>query len=150
MQVVLRADVEKVGKRGDIVEVSNGYARNFLIPRGQAILATKGIAAQAAAMRAARDKADAKSRQAAEGIAQKIVSLTLSIAARAGSEGKLFGSVTNAEVVQALKDETGIEIDRKQIELHEPIRSVGEHAVPVKLHSDVHVTLNIEVVAEAS
>lgn len=150
MQIVLREDVDKVGKRGDIVDVANGYARNFLIPRGYAIPATKGITAQAAAMRAARDRADAKNRQSAEELARTLVGLTVQISARAGAEGKLFGSVTNADIVDALHSQSGLQIDRKQIEMHEPIRSLGSHAVPVKLHTDVHVNLNVQVEAESA
>lgn len=150
MKIVLRQDVEKVGKRGDIVDVANGFARNYLIPRGYAILSTKGIAAQATAMRAARDRADAKNRQAAEAIATTLVGTTLRIEARSGSEGKLFGSVTNADVVDALQAQAGLQIERRQIELHEPIRSVGVHTVPVKLHTDVHVSVEVEVIPAES
>ncbi len=145
MQVVLRADIDKVGKRGDIVDVSDGYARNFLIPRGQAFKASKNVTAQATAMRSARDRADAKNREAAEGVAKNIVSKTVTIRARASAEGKLFGSVTNADIVTALKEQTGIELDRKQIEVQEHLRQVGTHAVPVKLHSEVHVALNVDI-----
>jgi len=147
MQIVLREDVDKVGKRGDIVEVTNGYARNYLIPRGYAIVATKGIATQAKAMRTARDRADAKNLQAAQELAQKFVGLTVQIEARAGAEGKLFGSVTNAEVVDAVNAQSSVQIERKQIELHQPIRTIGTHTVPVKLHTDVHITVDVEVVA---
>jgi large subunit ribosomal protein L9 len=150
MKIVLREDLEKVGKRGDIVEVADGYARNYLIPRGHAIAATRGITEQASRMRASRDRADAKNRQAAEELAKQLVGVSLRIEARSGAEGKLFGSVTNADLVDALKAQSGLEIDRRQIDLHEPIRSIGEHAVPVKLHSEVHVSLNVEVVASAS
>jgi large subunit ribosomal protein L9 len=146
MKVVLREDLDKVGNRGDIVEVANGYARNYLIPRNKAILATKGITAQAASMRAARDRADAKNRQAAEERARKLVGTMVRIEARAGSEGKLFGSVANAEIVDALTAQS-IEIDRRMIEMHEPIRTLGIHSVPVKLHSEVHVSIEVEVVA---
>lgn len=146
MKVVLRQDLEKVGKRGDIVEVANGFARNFLLPRGQAISASKGITSQANAMRAARDKADAKNREAAEQIAKQIVGATVKISARAGAEGKLFGSVTNAEIAEAAKDQLKIDLDRRQIEGHEHLRTVGEHQVPVKLHPDVRVSLNVEIV----
>jgi large subunit ribosomal protein L9 len=149
MQVVLREDVDKVGKRGDIVDVANGYARNYLIPRNKAILATKGIASQATAMRASRDRADAKNRQAAEERAQQLTGTSVRIEARAGAEGKLFGSVTNTEIVEALAAQS-ITIERRQIEMHEPIRNLGEHKVPVKLHSEVHIDIMVEVVASDS
>ena len=147
MKIVLRNDLDKVGKRGDIVDVSDGFARNYLIPRGQAFLATDGITSQATAMRTARDRADAKSRGAAEDIAKKLVSAKVKIEARAGAEGKLFGSVTNTEIVEALQKQASITVDRKQIEGHENIRTLGEHSVPVKLHTDVRVALNVEIVS---
>ncbi len=146
MEVVLRSDIEKLGKRGDIVNVSDGFARNYLIPRGQAILATKGIQAQATSMRNARDRVDAKNRQEAEVVARQIVGATVRIEARAGAEGKLFGSVTNHDIADALKEQTGLELDRKQLSSHEPLKTAGMHEVPVKLHSEVQVTLNVEVV----
>ena len=149
MKIVLRNDMDKIGKRGDIVDVADGYARNFLIPRGQAILADKGITAQAAKMRSARDRTDAKNREAAEGIARNLVTAKVRIEARAGDEGKLFGSVTNADIVEALKAQTSIELDRRQIDGHEHLRTVGLHEVPVKLHTDVRVVFSVEVVASA-
>jgi large subunit ribosomal protein L9 len=145
MQVVLRSDILKVGKRGDVVTVADGYARNYLLPRGHAIVATDGITKQAQAMRNARDRADAKNRAAAESQAQSLVGITLTIAARAGDEGKLFGSVTNADIVDNLKAQHGFELERRQVELHEPIKTVGRHDVPVRLHTDVQITLAVEV-----
>lgn len=146
MKIVLRNDLEKVGKRGDIVDVSDGYARNYLVPRGLALVATEGITGQAAAMRTARDRADAKNRGAAEEVAKKLVTAKVTISARAGDEGRLFGSVTNTEIVEALQSQAGITVDRRQLEGHENIRTLGEHAVPVKLHPDVRVSLAVEVV----
>lgn len=148
MQVVLRKDVEKVGKRGDIVDVADGFARNYLLPRGHAIVATEGVAAQAKAMRAKRDKADAKNREAAQLLASKLGSVTLTVTAKAGAEGKLFGSVTNTELADLLTKEAGVTIERRQIEGHDNIKTVGTHTIPVKLHTDVHVDITVEVVAE--
>lgn len=148
MQVVLRNDVEKVGKRGDIVDVADGFARNFLLPRGHAIAATEGVAAQAKAMRAKRDKADAKNREAAQVLASKLGAVTLTVTAKAGAEGKLFGSVTNTELAELLSKESGVSIERRQIEGHDNIKTLGVHTVPVKLHSDVHVDISVEVVAD--
>lgn len=146
MQIVLRNDVDNVGKRGDIVEVADGYARNFLLPRGHAILATDGVAAQAKAMRAKRDKHDAKNREAAQNLASKLGAVTLKVSAKAGNEGKLFGSVTNTELAELLSKEAGLAIDRKQIAGHDNIKTVGAHTVPVKLHPDVTVDIAVEVV----
>src|SRR3954469_8632099 len=102
MKVVLRADVPNVGKKGDIIDVADGHARNFLLPRGLAMKATPGVEAQAGAMRRARDLKDAKDRESAEGVARALRPAVIRIPARAGSEGKLFGSVTAADVVEAV------------------------------------------------
>lgn len=147
MRVVLRADVDKVGKRGDIVEVADGYARNSLVPKGQAIPATPGITAQAGAMRRARDLKDARARDGAEAIARRLVPTVVRIEARAGAGGKLFGSVTAGDVVEAVAGQTGVELDRRRLAIEEPIRALGMHEVPVRLHSDVEFRLSVEVVA---
>ncbi|MDQ6613985.1 MAG: 50S ribosomal protein L9 [Actinomycetota bacterium] len=146
MRVVLRADVDNLGKRGDIREVSDGYARNFLLPKGHAIVAGSGLDAQATAMRRARDRRDARDREAAEAIARLLVPEVIRIPARAGAEGKLFGSVTAADVVAAVAQQTSIELDRRRLHLEEPIRSLGVHEVPVKLHADVEFRVTIDVV----
>ena len=148
MRIVLRTDVENVGKKGDILEVADGFARNYLIPKGRAIAATKGVQSQADAMRRSRDKKDTADREAAEVVARTLVPTVITIAAKAGAEGKLFGSVTTAELVESVKAQTGIELDRRRIHLDEPIRSVGSHEVPVKLHADVEFRLTVEVAAE--
>ena len=147
MRVVLRADVANVGKRGDICEVADGYARNFLLPKGQAIKATDGVVSQAASMRRARDVKDAKDREAAETVARKLVPAVIRITARAGAEGRLFGSVTAADVVDAVGAQTGVVLDRRRLHLDEPIKSLGTHEVPVKLHTDVEFPVTVEVVA---
>lgn len=147
MRVVLREDLDKLGKKGDVCDVADGYARNFLIPRGHAIAATKGIEKQATAMRRSRDVRDTADRQAAETIARQLVAHTVQISARAGAEGKLFGSVTTTEIAEAVQAQTGVELDRRKLHLDEPIRSIGTHELPVRLHSDVQFTLTIEVSA---
>jgi large subunit ribosomal protein L9 len=145
MRIVLRTDMADVGKRGDICEVSDGYARNFLLPKGHAIVATPGVEAQAAAMRRSRDLRDARDREAAESVARKLVAAVIRITARAGVEGKLFGSVTAADVTQAVAEQTGVELERRRLRLEEPIKSLGTHEVPVKLHSDVEFRVTVEV-----
>ena len=145
MRVVLREDLEKLGKKGDVCEVADGYARNFLIPRGHAIAATKGIEKQANAMRRSRDLRDSQEREAAETVARRLVATTVQVTAKAGAEGKLFGSVTTADIVEAVEAQTGVELDRRKLHLDEPIRSVGSHEVPVRLHADVQFTLTVEV-----
>ncbi|MEY2417707.1 MAG: large subunit ribosomal protein [Actinomycetota bacterium] len=145
MKVVLRSDVDNVGKRGDLVEVADGFARNLLIPSGQAIVATDGIKSQAESMRRRRDLADAKDREAAEVVARTLVPQVITIKAKAGAEGKLFGSVTPADIVDAVKAQTGIELDRRKLGAHDAIKSVGTHEIPVQLHSDVKFQITLEV-----
>ncbi|HZD66097.1 MAG TPA: 50S ribosomal protein L9 [Acidimicrobiales bacterium] len=149
MRIVLRADVGGLGKRGDIVEVADGYARNYLIPRGSAMVATRGIADQAAAMRRARDVKDARAREGAETIARRLVPSVIRIPARAGSAGRLFGSVTASDVTDAVADQTGIELDRRRLSIDDPIRTLGVHEVPVKLHPEVEFRVTVEVVASS-
>ena len=148
MKVVLRSDVENVGKKGDILDVADGFARNYLIPKGRAIAATKGIEAQAAAMRRTRDRKDARDREAAEVVARTLVPAVIRIPARAGSEGRIFGSVTSTDVAAAVVEQTGVELDRRRLHLDEPIKVLGTHEVPVKLHADVEFRITVEVVAQ--
>jgi large subunit ribosomal protein L9 len=144
-KVVLRTDLENVGKKGDIIEVADGYARNFLLPKGHAIKATPGVESQANAMRRSRDLKDAKDREAGETIARKLVPMVIRVSARAGGEGKLFGSITTADVVAAVAEQAGVELDRRKVHLDDPIRTVGTHEIPVKLHSDVQFRITLEV-----
>jgi large subunit ribosomal protein L9 len=146
MQVVLRTDLDHLGKRGDIVEVADGYARNFLLPKGHAIMATKGVANQATAMRRARDLKDAKDRESAEAVARTLVPVVIRIPVRAGTGGRLFGSVTAADVVDAVADQAKVNLDRRRLHLDEPIKTLGIHEVPVKLHADVEFRVTVEVV----
>lgn len=145
MKVILRADVANVGKRGDVLVVADGYARNYLVPRRLAMRATEGALAQAGAMRRSRDLRDASDRAAAEDIARRLVSAVINIQARAGSGGKLFGSVTTVDVADAVQSQTGIDLDRRKMHLGEPIRELGTHRVLVKLHADVEFPVTVEV-----
>lgn len=147
MKVVLRTDVDNVGKKGDIVDVADGFGRNYLIPKGQALLASKGIESQASAMRRARDVRDTADREAAEGVARTLVPVVIRITARAGADGRLFGSVTTADIVGAVESQAGVELDRRRLHLDEPIRSLGVHEIPIKLHADVEFVLTLEVVS---
>ena len=148
MKVVLRTDLEKVGKRGDIVDVADGFARNFLLPKGHAILASSGVTAQATAMRRARDLKDAKDRESAEVIARKLVPMVIRIPARAGSGdgAKLFGSITTSDIAAAVEEQAKVAIDRRRLHLDEPIKALGTHEVPVKLHSDVEFRITVDIV----
>ena len=145
VKVVLRGDVSGVGKRGDVVEVAPGYARNFLVPRGLAFTATAGAEEQAAAMRKNRMLRDAKDRESAQEIAKHLVSKIIQVSARAAEGGKLFGSITSTEIAAAVTAQTGAEFDRKAIHLDEPIKSIGTHQVPVRLHGEVEFPLTVEV-----
>jgi large subunit ribosomal protein L9 len=146
MRIVLRDDVADVGKKGDILDVADGFARNFLIPKGKAFKASDGVVTQASAMRRSRDLKDAKDREAAETVARTLVPAVITVTAKAGAEGKLFGSVTVPELVAAITAQTGVELDRRRIHLDEPIKSLGTHQVPVKLHADVEFPVTVEVV----
>ena len=148
MKVILRSDVSNLGKRGDILDVADGYARNFLVPKGLAMKASTGASAQAASMRRARDVRDAQDRAAAEALATTLVPKVITVAARAGSEGKLFGSVTASDIAAAVEEQTNVVLDRRKIVLHEPIKTLGTHTVPVKLHADVEFPVTLDVVAE--
>ncbi|MDA8309230.1 MAG: 50S ribosomal protein L9 [Actinomycetota bacterium] len=145
-KVLLRRDVEGIGRRGDIVDVSDGYARNFLIPGGLGLAATKGIQAQATSMRRARDLRDASDRQAAEAKARVLAGATLRIAARAGATGRLFGSVGVVEIADAAREQKGVEVDRHAFSLEEPIKATGTYEVPVRLFGDIATAVMVEVV----
>lgn len=149
MRVVLRADLDNVGKKGDIIDVADGYARNFLIPKGHAIKATAGIENQAKAMRRARDVRDTQEREGAEVIARELVARQIKVSARAGAEGRLFGSVTAIDIAAAIQDQAGIEIDRRRIQIDDSIRSVGVHEVLLRLHADVEFRVTVEVSADS-
>jgi large subunit ribosomal protein L9 len=145
MKVILRSDLDGLGKRGDIVDVADGHARNYLLPKGLAITASAGAVDQAAKMRRARDLRDAHAREAAQQIATTLVPKIITITAKAGSEGKLFGSVTTADVVEAVQAQTGIELERRQLTL-EPIKTLGTHSATASLHPAVSFPITLEVV----
>jgi large subunit ribosomal protein L9 len=145
VKVILRADVQGVGKKGDVIDVADGHARNFLIPRGLALKSSKGAESQAASMRRSRDLRDAADREAAETIATRLVPQTFTLTARAGGEGKLFGSITAADVVAAVQSQAGVELDRRKVHLDDPIRELGTHRVTVKLHADVEFPVTLEI-----
>ena len=147
MRVVLHADVDGVGTKGEVVEVADGHARNLLLPSGQAVKATPGAEAQAAGMRKRRAIKDASDRAAAEEIAKVLVPTTITIAAKAGGEGRLFGSVGTAEVAEAIEAQTGIVIDKRRLDLEEPIKETGEHQLTARLHPAVQFPVRVEVSA---
>ncbi|MDP8976305.1 MAG: 50S ribosomal protein L9 [Actinomycetota bacterium] len=146
MNVVLRADVDGVGKKGDMLQVSDGFARNYLIPKGRAIPATAGVQAQAAAMRRSAAAREAREREQSEGVARKLVPMVIRIPAKAGPEGRLFGSVSTSDIAEAVADQSETVLDRRSLQIEEPIRSLGAHEVGVKLAGGVEFVLNVEVV----
>jgi large subunit ribosomal protein L9 len=148
VKVVLREDVEKLGRKGDLLEVADGYARNYLVPRGLAIVATKGVVQQASSMRRNRQLRDDRDKEAAQELATRLTTSPVQVTARAGEGGKLFGSVTSADIAAAVQAQTKVEIDRRKITLAEPLKELGSAEVPVQLHTDVTAILVIEVVAE--
>ena len=151
MRVILRTDVDGVGKKGDVVDVADGYGRNFLLPEGSGAARRRPVPrAQAGhaplARRQGRSRPAAPPRRSPSRSSPRRSLIT----ARVGPDGKLFGSVTTAEIADAIAAQTGVEIDRRQLHLDEPIRSVGTHIVPVKLHADVEFPVTVEVVAGLS
>ena len=137
MKVLLRSDIHGVGRRGDIVDVKSGYARNFLFPSGAAMVASDTTELQAAAMRKGRDLRDAQSREAAETQRGVIEQQTFTVAARAGANGRLFGSVTEADIVNVLRTATGISLDRHAIHMVEHLKEVGESSVTATIYEGV-------------
>ena len=148
MEVILREHVDNLGRRGDLVKVADGYARNYLLPRKLAVEADqKNIRAFEHQKRTAARRGEIK-RTDALAVKAKIEALTLTLHARAGEEGKLFGSVTNIDLERALR-ENGLDIERRKIHLPEPIKQLGDFTVPVKLDSEVEASLKITVAAQA-
>ena len=147
MRVVLRDDVDGVGRRGDIVTVAGGYARNFLLPEGRAIPATHGIELQAQAMRRARDMRSSKDLEAAQAQAAALDQAVITVTARAGPTGRLFGSVGTQEIVDAIASQHRVEVERQAVQLAEPLKELGSASVTVLLYEDVTATLQVEVVA---
>jgi large subunit ribosomal protein L9 len=147
MKVILKEDIKKLGKIGQIVDVADGYARNYLVPKGLAIEAsTKNIRSLEHEKKIIQERAK-KHKDSAQDLASRISAMILTIRAKAGEEEKLFGSVTTMDIAEALLNE-GVEIDKKKISLEEPIKRLGSYAVQIKLHPDVSVPLNIQVIQE--
>ena len=147
MEVILRQAVENLGHPGDVVTVSNGYARNYLLPRGVAYQATEGNKKRISQEKARLEALEGQRRGAAEDIAKKLEEVSITFAARVGEEGKLFGSVTTGDIADQLAAQ-GFQIEKRQIDLHEPIKSLGVYRVPVKLHADVKPEIKVWVIKQ--
>jgi large subunit ribosomal protein L9 len=148
VKVVLRSDVADLGAKGDIVDVSDGYARNYLVARGLGLPASEGAVQQAESMKRAAAKRNQRERESADRAAELIQAKAIKVPARAGGDGRLFGSITSANIAEAVQAQTGVELDRRRLELEEPIRTLGVHTVEVRLHRDVTATLTLEVVLQ--
>lgn len=147
MKVILQKSVDKLGHPGEIVEVADGYARNYLMPRGLAVKATRGGVKHIDSLKRAHSVRVNKAKAEAEQVASRLASTPISVRAHAGEEGKLFGSVTANDIAEALHGQTGVRVDRHDVHLEEPIRSVGSHEVRVHLFPEVDPILTIEVEA---
>ncbi len=146
MKIILQRPVDNLGNPGDVADVADGYARNYLIPRGLAIKAEKGALRHAESLKRAHVSRLSKQKGEHEAIASKLIGAgAIRIQGRAGEEGRLFGSVTAADIAEALAQQAGVAVDRKDVQLDEPIRSLGTHEVRVKLFHDVEPVVTVEV-----
>ena len=149
MEVILKEDVPKLGSRGDVVKVAEGYGRNFLLPKKLAIEASKANKAVIEQMKAAAVRRSAKEKSSAEVLAKQFEGVSVVFQRRAGEHDQLFGSVTSSDVAEAL-GKKGFDVDRRKIQLHEPLKTLGEFTVPIKLHKDVTAHLKVLIEKEAA
>lgn len=147
MKIILQKTVDKLGHPGDIVEVADGYARNYLMPRGLAVKATRSGVKHIDSLKRAHSARVSKAKAEAETVASRLTSTPITVPARAGEEGKLFGSVTASEVAAQIEAQTGVTVDRHAVHLDEPIRSLGVHEIRVHLFAEVDPIVSVEVVA---
>lgn len=148
MKVILLQDIKNVGKKGDVVNVAEGYARNFLIPKNMATEASTGKLKDLAAQKSIEDKKRQKIEQEARELASRLKGLTVKIVTKVGDGGKLFGAVSNKDISDALSKEHKIKVDKKKIVLKEPIKVLGQYPITIKLHPAVQAEINVAVVAE--
>lgn len=147
MKVVLQKAVEKLGVPGDVIDVADGYARNYLVPRGLAVKATRGMVKHQESLQRSYQVRVAKGKSEAESVAAKLLATPLRVSARAGDEGKLFGSITAEALAEQIQVQAGIQVDKRDVHLTEPIRSVGVHEVKIRLHHEVEPIVSVEVTA---
>ena len=148
MEVILKEDVAKLGSRGDVVKVAEGYGRNFLLPKKLAIEASKGNKAVIDQMKSAAVRRSAKEKAGAEELSKQFDGLSVSFQRRSGEHDQLFGSVTSVDIAEAL-EKKGFNVDRRKIQVHEPLKTLGEFMIPVKLHKDVTAHLKVVIEKEA-
>jgi large subunit ribosomal protein L9 len=149
MEVILREHVDNLGRRGEIVKVADGYARNYLLPRKLALLVTEGSRKQIERERGKFEAKEAEEKKAAEAVVERMSNLEIEIARKVGDTQALFGSVTASDIAEALLAK-GFEIDRRKLQLREPIKKLGEYSIPLKLHLDVVTSIKVKVVAEGA
>jgi large subunit ribosomal protein L9 len=147
MKLILTQEVTGLGAPGDVIEVKPGYGRNYLVPRGLAMLWTRGAEKQIELIRRARSAREIRSLDDAKAAATKLASMTVRLRTRAGTGGRLFGSISTADIVAAVKDAGGPALDKRKIEVRNPIKTVGAHQVAIRLHPEVSATLSVEVAA---
>ena len=148
MKVILEQDVERLGKQGDVVDVSRGYARNYLLPRGLAKEATAGSLKEVRRRRRAEEAKRARAEDEARDLAQRLSGQMVTITARAGEGGRLFGAITNQDIAAAIEEQLKLTVDRRRIEVEEPLKSLGEHKVNIRLFTDINADLLVKLVAE--
>ncbi|MEX0863565.1 MAG: 50S ribosomal protein L9 [Acidimicrobiia bacterium] len=146
MRLILTSDVGPLGKQGDVVDVANGYARNYLLPKKLAIQANEGALEQAEAVREARIEAERRARELAENLAQQLVGTRVVIAAQAGDEGQLYGSINLTDIVEGIRRFTGVELEKGQIAVERPIKAIGLHEIQIKLHHEVEFPITLDVI----
>ncbi|MGH8909086.1 MAG: 50S ribosomal protein L9 [Egibacteraceae bacterium] len=146
MKVILKQDVGSLGDAGDVVDVADGYGNNYLVPRGLAMRASKGVVADAEAIRQARVKRAARNLAEAQEQKQRLEAKPVRIAARAGEDGTLYGSVGNAGIAAAVKDQLGMPLDRRRLPLERPLKNLGDHEVTIRLHPELTATLRVQLV----
>ncbi len=146
MKLILTDDVKDLGTRGDVVDVADGYARNYLLPKKKAVTASEGMLAQAESIRAARLEQELKAKEDAENIATQLVGTRVVIAAKAGDEGQLYGSVSEPDITEGILRFTGVELNRSVIQLAEPIKAIGLHEIGIKLHPEVEFPLTLDII----
>jgi len=146
LKVILLEDVKKLGKKGDLIDVADGYARNYLFPRNLAREATEGGIKQLNQEKAAIENKKRKEREQAKALAAKLSETTITLKVKSGEKGKLFGSVTSKDIAEALKEQQNVEVDRRKIELAEPIKSLGSYKIGIKLAPDIEARLTVKIV----
>ena len=149
MEVILREHVDNLGRRGEVVKVADGYARNYLLPRKLALLATEGNKKVVEREREKFDAKEAEEKKLAEGVAERVTNVEVEISRKVGETEALYGSVTSADIAESLA-RSGFDVDRRKIQLHEPIKRLGDTDVPIKLHREVTATVKVHVVAEGA